>query len=101
MSERKIEVVIMDGAGVQKRFCSTHVNLDCGCGSIDIHHGRPAFCRGFERGVITLDDGGSVTTVHITGGTAALANDTIHVVCEHAAVSLIEDDDKTFSLSPG
>jgi len=84
MSKPTIQVTIVDSAGVQQTFHAGHVDLDCGCGSIDIQPGKPAFCRDFERGVLTLDDGDTVTTLNVTHGMASLSGNTVHVVCEHA-----------------
>ena len=82
-----IEVVIVDSAGSQQTFCAGHVLLDCGCGCIDIRPGGPAFCRGFEHGTLTVDDGSQLTTVKITRGMASLTGDAVHVTCEAATAS--------------
>lgn len=85
MSKPTIQVTIVDSAGVQQTFRAGHVDLDCGnSGSIDIRPGKPAFCRDFESGVLTLDDGDSVTTLNVVHGMASLSGDTVNVVCEKA-----------------
>lgn len=85
MSKPTIKVTIVDSAGVQQTFRAAHVDLDCGSsGSIDIRPGKPAFCRDFESGVLTLDDGESVTTLNVVHGMASLSGDTVNVVCEQA-----------------
>jgi hypothetical protein len=84
MSQPTIQVTIVDAAGVQRTFAVGHVDLDCGSGCIDIRPGKPAFCRGFEHGVLNLDDGDSVTTVNITRGMASLTGNAVNVICERA-----------------
>lgn len=90
MSTPTIHVVVVDAAGVRQVFEVGLVDLDCGCGSIDIRPGKPAFCRGFDHGVLTLDEGGKITTLDVTHGMASLEGDAIHVVCEQAATTLPE-----------
>lgn len=77
-----IDVTIVDSAGDRQTFRATHLDLECDCGRIDIRPGKPAFCRGFDRGVLTLDDGISVKTVNVISGMAALMGDAVHVICE-------------------
>ena len=84
MSKPVIQVTISDSAGVQQTFTVRHVELHCGCGCIDIRPGQPAFCRGFDHGVLTLDDGTTVTTLDVTKGMASLAGNVVQVICEHA-----------------
>ncbi len=83
-----IQVTIVDAAGVQQTFKAGRVDLDCGCGCIDIRPGKPAFCRGFDHGVLTLDEGTSVTTIRVTQGMASLAGDAVNVICESAIMDL-------------
>lgn len=84
MSVPAIQVTVLDSSGVRQRFSAGLVELDCGGGRIEIRPGGPAFCRGFEHGVLVLDDGASVTALDILGGMASLNGDAVHVVCERA-----------------
>jgi len=85
-----IQVTIVDSAGVQQTFQVGHLDLDCGSGGcIDVRPGKPAFCRGFERGVLTLDDGTSITTLTVTHGRASLTGDAVHVICEQAVAQSV------------
>ncbi len=84
MSSVPLKVTIVDAAGVQQTFHADRLDLDCGCGCLDIRPGRPAFCRGFEQAVMTLDEGGKITTLKVLHGMASLAQDAIHVLCEEA-----------------
>jgi hypothetical protein len=86
MSTPTIHVTIVDSAGERQSFRAGHVDLDWGCGSIDLRPGKPAFCRGFHEGVMTLDDGISVKTLNLINGMAALTGDAVHVVCERATL---------------
>ena len=88
MSFPPLKVTIVDAAGVQQTFHADRLDLDCGCGCLDIRPGRPAFCRGFEQGVMTLDEGGKITTLKVLHGMASLAQDAIHVLCEEAVAAL-------------
>lgn len=89
MSTPTINVTIVDSAGVRQVFEVEHLEIDCGGGSVDIRPGKPAFCRGFEHGVFTLDEGGKITTLVVKHGMASLAGDAIHVVCEQAVTTLL------------
>ncbi len=82
MSQPTIQVTIVDATGVQRTFDVGHVDLDCGGGCIDIRPGKPAFCRGFDSGVLTLDDGLDLTILEVINGMASLSGDAVHVVCE-------------------
>ena len=84
MSVPAIQVTVLDSSGIRQRFSAGLVELDCGGGLIEIRPGGPAFCRGFEHGVLVLDDGDSVTTLDILGGMASLTGDAVHVICERA-----------------
>lgn len=102
-----IHVSVVDASGTKRTFRVERLILDCGLGQIEISAGEPSFCRGFERGVLTLFEGGATTTMNITGGMASLAQDTIQVVCEHAIVtpstekiSLHLDDSRPSSANP-
>lgn len=86
MSQPTIQVTIVDAAGVQRTFAVGRVDLDCGSGCIDIRPGKPAFCRGFEHGVLKLDDGTSVTTLTVLRGMASLTGDAVNVICESASM---------------
>ncbi len=91
MSKPTIQVTIVDAAGVQQTFRAGHIGLDCGNGSIDIQPGKPAFCRDFVSGVLTLDDGVTVTKLNVTHGMASLSGNTVHVVCEQAIARPLEE----------
>jgi hypothetical protein len=80
MSLPTLKVTIVDAAGGQQTYQPHRLNLDCGC--LDIRPGRPAYCRGFEHGMMTLDEGGRITTLKVAHGMASLAGDAIHVLCE-------------------
>lgn len=84
MSTPTIHVTIVDSAGERQTFRAGHVDLDWGCGSIDIRPDKPAFCRGFHHGVMTLDNGISVKTLNLINGMASLTGDAVHVICERA-----------------
>lgn len=84
MPQASIQVTIVDAAGVQQTFHAGRVELDCGCGCLDIRSGRPSFCRDFDRGVLTLDDGATVTTLNVTRGMASLTGNAVNVICESA-----------------
>lgn len=86
MSQPTIQVTIVDATGVQRTFDVGHVDLDCGGGCIDIRPGKPAFCRGFDHGVLKLDDGTSVTTLKVIRGMASLNGDAVNVICESASM---------------
>ena len=85
MSSATLKVTVVDASGVQQMFHPERLDLDCGCGCLDIRPGRPAFCRGFEHGVMTLDEGGKIITLKVLHGMASLAGDVIHVLCEEAS----------------
>jgi len=87
MSALTLQVTIVDAAGVQQTYHADRLDLDCGCGCLDIRPGRPAFCRGFEHGMLTLDEGGEITMLKVLHGMASLAGDAIHVICEKAVSS--------------
>ena len=87
MDSRTIQVNIVDSQGTRQTFKVERLGLDCGSGLIEIRPDEPAFCRGFDRGVLTLDQGDTVTTVTITGGMASLTGHAVHVVCEKAVRS--------------
>ena len=57
MDSPTIQVNIVDSHGTRQTFKVERVGLDCGPGLIEIWPCEPAFCRGFERGVLTLDQG--------------------------------------------
>ena len=84
MDSPTIQVNIVDSHGTRQTFKVQRVGLDCGAGLIEIRPDEPAFCRGFDRGILTLDVGDTVTTVNITGGMASLTGHAVHVVCEKA-----------------
>lgn len=84
MSTPPIQVTIVDAAGVQQTFSVTRVELDCGSGCIEIRPGKPAFCRGFDHCVLTLDDETTVTTLNVTRGMASLTGNVVQVICEGA-----------------
>ncbi len=86
-----IQVSVVDGSGTKQTFRVERLMLDCGTGLIEIRAGEPAFCRGFERGVLTLEEGRSTTTMTITGGMASLTDDAVHVVCEQAVAEAPEE----------
>ena len=90
MSQPTIHVTIVDAAGTQRTFEVRRTELDCGMGCIDIRPGKPAFCRGFDHGVLTLDDGAEVTTLKITNGMASLTGDAVHVICEQVSDATLE-----------
>ena len=88
MDSPTIQVNIVDSHGTRQTFKVERVGLDCGSGLIEIRPCEPAFSLGFERGVLTLDQGDTVTTMTITGGMASLTGHAVHVVCEKAVRSL-------------
>ena len=90
MESHTIAVNIVDSLGAKQTFQVERLGLDCGSGLIEIRPDEPAFCRGFERGILTLDDGKTVTTMTITGGMASLTGKFVHVVCEKAIISVPE-----------
>ena len=87
MESHTIEVNIVDSLGAKQTFQVERLGLDCGSGLIEIRPDEPAFFRGFDRGVLTLDEGDTVTTMTITGGMASLTGKSVHVVCEKAIIS--------------
>lgn len=87
MESHTIEVNIVDSLGAKQTFRVERLGLDCGSGLIEIRPDQPAFCRGFDRGVLTIDLGDTVTTMTITGGMASLTGKSVHVVCEKAMIS--------------
>ena len=87
MESHTIEVNIVDSLGTKQTFRVERLGLDCGSGLIEIRPDGPAFCRGFDRGVLTLDAGDTVTTMAITGGMASLTGQSVHVICEKAIIS--------------
>ena len=87
MESHTIEVNIVDSLGAKQTFQVERLGLDCGSGLIEIRPDGPAFCRGFDRGVLMLDQGDAVTTKTITGGMASLTGKSVHVVCEKAVIS--------------
>ena len=95
MESHTIEVNIVDSLGAKKTFQVERLGLDCGSGLIEIRPDEPAFCRGFDRGVLTLDEGGAVTTMTITGGMASLTGKSVHVVCEKAVITPPEKPNAT------
>lgn len=96
MPKTTVQVTIVDTAGAQRTFEVGHVGLDCGCGCIDIRPGKPAFCRGFDHGILTLDDGTDFTTLKIVNGMASLSGNAVHVVCERVT----DTTPRSFSPSP-
>ena len=99
MESHTIEVNIVDSLGAKQTFQVDRLGLDCGSGLIEIRPDEPAFCRGFDRGVLTLDAGDSVTTMTIIGGMASLTGKSVHVVCEKAVVSPSEAPNATSTQS--
>lgn len=87
MSPPTIEVSIVDSLGTKHKFSVERLMLDCGLGLIEIRAGEPSFCRGFERALLTLDEGNAVTNMTITGGMASLTDNAVHFVCERATVT--------------
>ncbi len=87
MESPTIEVNIVDSLGARQTFQVERLSLDCGSGLIEIRPDQPAFCRGFDRGVLTLDAGHALTTMTIIGGMASLTGKSVHVICERAVVS--------------
>ena len=87
MESPTIHVNVDDSHGTQQIFRVERLGLDCGSGLIEIRPDEPAFCRGFDRGVLTLDQGDTVITLTITGGMASLTTHAVHVVCEKAVIS--------------
>ena len=92
MESHTIEVNIVDSLGAKQTFRVERLGLDCGSGLIEIRPDQPAFCRGFDRGVLTLDEGDTVTTMTITGGMASLTGKAVHVVCEKAIIASPEKE---------
>ena len=84
MDSPTIQVNVVDSHGTKQTFRVERLGLDCGSGLIEIRPDEPAFCRGFERGVLTLDQGDTVTTMTITGGMASLTGHAVHMICEKA-----------------
>ena len=102
----QIQINIVDAQGVQQTFRAGRVDLDCGCGCINLRAGGPAFCRGFEHGDLTIDDGETVTKVNITRGMASIACDAVQITCEAATVAapvmtISEDNIRPQSESDG
>ena len=87
MESPTIQVNIVDSQGAKQTFRVERLGLDCGSGLIEIRPDEPAFCRGFDRGILTLDQGETITTLTITGGMASLTGHSVHVVCEKAMLS--------------
>ena len=87
MESPTIQVNVVDSQGTKQIFRVERLGLDCGSGLIEIRPDEPAFCRGFDRGVLTLDQGDTVITLTITGGMASLTGHAVHVVCEKAVIS--------------
>ena len=92
MESHTIEVNIVGSLGAKQTFQVERLGLDCGSGLMEIRPDEPAFCRGFDRGVLTLDEGDSVTTMTITGGMASLTGKSVHIVCEKAIISSPDKD---------
>ena len=84
MPEESIAVTIVDATGAKRSFLVGRMGLDCGVGHLDIRPGKPAFCRGFDLGVLTLDDGQSVTTLQLKHAMASLADNAVSIICEAA-----------------
>jgi hypothetical protein len=86
MPEESIAVTIVDASGAKRSFKADRMGLDCGVGHLDVRPGKPAFCRGFEQGVLTLDDGQIVTTLRLKHGMASLNGNAVSIICEAADV---------------
>ena len=95
MSQSTLQVTIVNASGRRLRYQAERIEFDFGPGSIEILPGRPPFCRRFERGVMTLNAGNTVTTFNMIIGIASLMGHDMSVVCRRWFVAQPEE-----SLSP-
>ena len=84
MSDHTLHIRITDARGDTREVYARAVRLDYGCGCLHLMAGHSPYCRAFTFGIAEIELPHETLRLAIRNGSARLAQDSLHLICESA-----------------